>query len=99
MAVKVNTNAVRYAADRINSANQVIETSFDNVDRAITMLSKNWKGTAGECAVRSLRGTKNRYQCDRYESMKRLADFMNERIADRYDQTERKRSAAASAFK
>ena len=99
MAVKVNTEAVAQSAQRIRSDNRQLQEAYSEVDAAVALLSRQWSGKAGEEAVASLRGIRNRHVDERYSSVEKLARFLEERVAQKYQETEQRRQRTAAEFR
>lgn len=99
MAIKVNTEAVAQSAQRIRVINRQLRDAFSEVDAAVSQLSRDWSGKAGEEAVATLRGIRNRHVDGRYESVEKLTCFLEERVTQKYQETEQKRKTAAAEFR
>ena len=99
MAVKVNTEAVTQSAQRIRTANRQLLEAYAQVDAAVAQLSRQWQGTAGDEAVASLRGVRNRHVDERYTSVEKLTQFLEESVAQKYQETEQRRVRAAAEFR
>ena len=99
MVIKVNTEAVAQSAQRIRVINRQLRDAFSEVDAAVSQLSRDWEGKAGEEATATLRGIRNRHVDGRYESVEKLTCFLEERVAQKYQETEQKRKTAAAEFR
>lgn len=99
MAVNIHTEAVYDCAKRIRSIHQRLEESYAQVDQAVSGLTGNWSGTAAEEAATVLRGIKGRHALGHYAAVEQLTAFLEERVVQRYDETEKRRAAAAAEFR
>ena len=99
MAVKIHTEAVAQSAQRIRAANRQLQEAYSEVDAAVSQLSRQWSGRAGEEAVASLRSIRNRHLEERYASVEKLAQFLEGRVAQQYQETEQRRERAAAEFR
>jgi V/A-type H+-transporting ATPase subunit D len=69
------------------------------VDAAVARLSREWNGKAAEEAEAAIRGVRSRHVDNRFDTVERLADFLEERVAEGYRKTEEKRKTAAAEFR
>ena len=99
MAVKVNTEAVAQSAQRIRTANRQLLEAYAQVDAAVAQLSQQWQGKAGDEAAASLRGIRNRHVDERYASVEKLTRFLEESVAQKYQEAEQRRVRAAAEFR
>lgn len=99
MAVKVNTEAIAGSAQRIRAINRQLRESYAEVDAAVARLSREWNGKAAEEAEAAIRGVRSRHVDSRFDAVEKLADFLEERVAEGYRKTEEKRKTAAAEFR
>ncbi len=99
MAIRVDTAAVRAAADKIRTINMEIDTEFTSVEAAVKKLIAKWHGTAAEQGINYYYDLKNELVPARLRVIDQMANFLLVQVGLGYEETEKAISSAADAFK
>lgn len=98
-SIKVNTEAVCRAADKIDNINKKIKSEFSDVEKELKRINSYWDGSASDHAINELHEIINKFNPARYKVMNTYVLFMHSQIDDGYVQTERDNTSLAEAFK
>lgn len=99
MIIKIDTNAVRTAAERIAVCNAKIASDFAAVENAVRNLDRNWSGTASNQGINKLAYIKKTFADERYQVLNDLVRLMKVQVGEGYEATEAANVTSASAFK
>ena len=100
MAVlKVNTDVVFGAAERIKGYNNQMRDDFPNVQTAVTQLDNSWDGSAAAIAISKFNELKNNFCDARYNVLNNFVNFLIMQVDEGYVQTEDTNISLASQFK
>ncbi len=99
MAIQINTASVLQAADNISTENQILRNSFDDIDKMISALKKNWNGAASDICCKKAEYIKTTFKEPRYAVIDSFVRFMRTQVSENYEITETVVSTAADAFK
>ena len=97
--VKINTTLVAYTATKLSYENNVLYHKYDDIDKAISNLKRNWSGTACDQCCRKAEYIKSQFKDARYTVVNDFVRFMRQQVGEGYEATEAAISSAANAFK
>lgn len=99
MSIKVNTQVVENAAQRISRLNSRINSDYDEVDKIINTLASNWTGVSADCAQGKHRKIKKDFYDLRFSVVEQIPNFLKKQVGISYENVETTVKTAADAFK
>ena len=99
MAIQINTASVLQAADSISTENQALRNAYDEIDKAINVIKKDWNGAASDVCCRKAEYIKSEFKETRYAVIDSFVRFMRTQVSENYEITETAVSTAADSFK
>ena len=99
MAIQINTASVMQAADNISAENQALRNSYEEIDKAISVLKTSWNGTASDMCSQRANNIKTVFKDTRYAVIDSFVRFMRAQVSENYETTETVISNVADAFK
>lgn len=97
--VQINTGLVLDAATNISNENLSLRNSYDDIDKIISNLKKNWSGAACDTCCKKADFIKAKFKDARYAVVEDFVRFMRLQVGEGYETTETVISSAADAFK
>lgn len=97
--VKISTDLVATAANKISSLNNEMRNGFPEVQSAINKLNGAWDGAAATAAMNKFNAIKNAYCDARYDVVNNYVTFLRQQIDAGYTQTENVNTSLADQFK
>ena len=97
--VQINTGLVLDAATNISSENLSLRNSYDDIDKIISNLKKNWSGSACDLCCKKAEYIKNQFKETRFAVVEDYVRFLRMQVGEGYETTETVISSAADAFK
>lgn len=97
--VQINTGLVLDVATNISNENLSLKNSYDDIDKIISNLKKNWSGSACDLCCKKADYIKTQFKDARYAVVEDFVKFMRLQVGEGYETTETVISSAADAFK
>ena len=97
--LKINTEAVVTAANRIKNCNDRMRDGFPTVQAAINNLNNSWNGAAASHAIGKFNELKSRYPDARYTVLDNYVNFLFQQVGEGYTQSEDANVSLADQFK
>lgn len=97
--LKMNTQAVVSAANKIKSYNDKMRKEFPDVDKSVNKLRGTWDSPAADTAFTKFNEIKANYNNVRYDVLDNYVNFMLKQVGEGYTQTEKVNVSLADQFK
>lgn len=97
--VQINTALVLSASTDISNENAALRNSYDDIDKTISNLKKDWSGSACDLCCKKAEYIKNQFKETRFAVVEDYVRFLRMQVGEGYETTETVISSAADAFK
>lgn len=97
--VQINTALILAASTDISNENTALRNSYDDIDKVISNLKKNWSGSACDLCCKKAEYIKKQFKETRFAVVEDYVRFLRMQVGEGYETTETVISSAADAFK
>lgn len=97
--IKIDTMAVRNAAEKVSRLNRNINYSLDELIRRVSSLNGSWDGSGSENALATFSRMRSDYYQNRYDQVDNFVRFMMNNVAGGYESAENNNISLSDAFK
>lgn|GEM_PF-2339327 len=95
----IQTDKVAEAAAHITHANQVIDTAFNEMERAIQRLNQSWTSQASGTVIGYFSSISSHFKDNRFAVMNDYSQFLLGAVVEGYTAAENENVRLADAFK
>lgn len=99
MSIRVKTDVVENAANKISEYNNLINTDYAELEHEIQCLTDSWIGHAADQAQARHRKLKKEYFDIRFHVIEQIPKFLKEQVGFSYEDVETTMVKAIDAFK
>lgn len=96
--LRVQTEEVRAAADRIRTLNQEMSDQFEQAIGNLDHLNDDWDGQAADFSYEKFMELRQKYPEQRYRVLDQYVGFLHRQIGEGYESAEKKNTELADQF-